>query len=79
MMYVEDFKKYVPNLPDIDMDDVKEYFLKKEKSELVRLGIIAGVAGALTVTTAIIISKKLRKKKKVQVIEVTADENLKED
>ena len=37
---VEDFKKYVPNLPDIDMDDVKEYFLKKEKSELVRLGII---------------------------------------
>lgn len=79
MMYVEDFKKYVPNLPDIDMDDVKEYFLKKEKSELVRLGIIAGVAGALTVTTAIIISKKLRKKKKVQVIEVTADENLKEE
>ena len=58
---------------------VKEYLSKMERRELIRLGIIAGVAGALTVTTAIIISKKLRKKKKVQVIEVTSDENLKEE
>ena len=79
MMYVDDFKKYVSNLSDYDINDVKEYFLKKEKSELVRLGIIAGVAGALTVTTAIIISNKLRKKRKIQVIEVTPEENLKEE
>ncbi len=76
MMYVDDFKKYVSDLSDFD---VKEYFLKKEKSELVRLGIIAGVAGALTVTTAIIIANKLRKKKNIQVIEVTAEDNLKEE
>lgn len=68
---ISELKNYLPNISEIDL---KEYVSKMEKKELVRLGIIAGAAGALTVTAAIIIAKKLRKSKTVQVIEVKADD-----
>ena len=74
---ISDLKKYIPDIPEID---IKEYISRMEKKELVKYGIIAGAAGALTITTLIIIAKKLKKKKTVQVVEVStadlADENL---
>ncbi len=60
-------EELIGNIPEIK---VKEYLSKMEKRELIRLGIIAGAAGALTVTTAIIIAKKLKKKKAVQIVEI---------
>ena len=68
---VEDLKKLLPEMKEID---IKEYFSRIEKKELVRYGIILGAAGALTITTAILIAKKLKKRKKVQIIEVTAED-----
>ncbi len=68
--YIQDLKNYIPDIPDIN---VKEYISRMEKKELLRLGIIAGAAGALTVTAAILIAKKLKKKKPVQVLEVDAN------
>ena len=57
------------NLPEFK---IKDYFSRMEKKELIRLGIIAGAAGALTITAAVIISKKLKKKKALQTIEIDA-------
>lgn len=61
------------NIPEIN---VKEYFSRMEKKELVKLGIIAGAAGALTITAAIIISKKLKKKKTAETIEIDAENSI---
>lgn len=67
---LEEIKKRIPEIK------IKEYFSRMEKKELVRLGIIAGAAGALTITAAIIISKKLKKKKAVENIEIDEIETI---
>lgn len=63
---LEEIKDKIPEIK------VKEYISRMEKKELIRIGIIAGAAGALTVTAGIIIAKKLKKNKAVQVVEVDA-------
>ena len=63
---LEEIKERIPEIK------IKEYLSKMEKKELIRLGIIAGAAGALTVTAGIIIAKKLKKKKAVQIVEIDA-------
>ena len=72
MNYVDlnQLKKYIPDIPDID---IREYFSEMEKKELVKYSLIAGAAGALTVTAAIILLRKMKKRKKVQVVEVDAE------
>ncbi len=72
MKYVDlnQLKKYVPDIPDID---IREYFSEMEKKELVKYSLIAGAAGALTVTAAVILLRKMKKRKKVQVVEVDAE------
>ena len=75
MKYVDlnQLKNHIPDIPDID---IREYISDMEKKELIKYSVIAGAAGALTITAAVMIAKKLRKKKnkKVQVIEINADE-----
>ena len=72
MKYVDlnQLKKYVPDIPDID---IKEYISEMEKKELVKYSLIAGAAGALTVTAAVMLLRKMKKRKKVQVVEVDAE------
>ncbi len=76
MINTDEIKKYLNEIADFN---AKEYFLKKEREELLKLGIIAGAAGALTITAAILIAKKLRKKRNTQVIEIQPDNIKKED
>ena len=72
MKYVDlnQLKKYVPDIHDID---IREYISEMEKKELVKYSLIAGAAGALTVTAAIMLLRKMKKRKKVQVVEVDAE------
>ena len=72
MKYVDlnQLKKYIPDIPDID---IREYISEMEKKELVKYSLIAGAAGALTITAAVIVLKKMKKRKKVQVVEVDAE------
>lgn len=74
MNYVDlnQLKKYIPDIPDID---IREYISDIEKKELIKYSVIAGAAGALTITAAVMIAKKIKKKrKKVQVVEINAEE-----
>ncbi|MBE7060803.1 MAG: hypothetical protein E7389_08290 [Ruminococcaceae bacterium] len=74
MNYVDlnQLKKYIPDIPDID---IREYISDMEKKELIKYSVIAGAAGALTITAAVMIAKKIKKKrKKVQVVEINAEE-----
>ena len=64
MYSMETLKKQIPEIK------IKEYVTRMEKKELIRLGIIAGAAGALTITAAFLISKKLKAKKNVEIVEV---------
>ncbi len=72
MKYVDlnQLKKYIPDIPDID---IREYISEMEKKELVKYSLIAGAAGALTVTAAVMLLRKMKKRKKVQVVEVDAE------
>ncbi|MDP4118606.1 MAG: hypothetical protein Q8873_05385 [Bacillota bacterium] len=68
---MDDLKKIISELPDLLQ---KAYLSKSEKEELVRYGIIVGATGAITVITAIAIMKKLKRHKKVQVIEIQSED-----
>ncbi len=73
---IENFKKFIPDVRDLK---IKERISKVEKKQLVRYGVIAGAAGAITVVTAIVIAKKLKKSKNTQIIEIDVEDAIEEE